>query len=214
MDASTQPRSELVVCGLFAALGIAIFLGAYTFTEGGTYLSGPRAFPQGVGVIMTVAALIRIGLVLKESRRPASADVAASSEDTLTDGIPSVESLMRGAPDTEVESVTQDGAAADTKLEAEPDSDREQQTLVQRLVGILKSPGGLGGISLAYVLALGQLGFIVATVLYCWALSMLFHPRPKRAVLLTLVASGLLVAIAWLVFVYWLRAPLPRGVFG
>jgi len=64
----------------------------------------------------------------------------------------------------------------------------------------------LVAITVAYILLLNRLGFLVSTPLYLIASSITFHSRHYWATLLMAVAT---TALLFLIFKTWLRVPLP-----
>lgn len=199
-------RGELVLTAVFGLAGIAIVLGAYSFQDGATYLSGPRVFPQGAGAIMTLAAIARAVMLLRGSPSAQVMDEQAAAAD--------IEDLSDGGVGAAKAVETSTNIAAEPEEAQESPADSEPVGPAARVMAFLQSATGMTIVSIGYVLILGRLGFVVATTIYCWALAIVMHPRGWRGALPAFVVALAVVAVAWVVFVYWLRAPLPRGVFG
>lgn len=67
------------------------------------------------------------------------------------------------------------------------------------------------GLLVVYVAALPHIGFLLAIPVFLLLSMRVFGYRHwARSVLITAV----IVAIAWAVFIYWLKVPLPRGFLG
>ena len=67
------------------------------------------------------------------------------------------------------------------------------------------------GLTIALVAALNLVGMVIGTVLYMVALMRLLDRMPWRLALMVALATA---AFVFLVFSFWLKVPLPVGVFG
>lgn len=77
-------------------------------------------------------------------------------------------------------------------------------------------PGGVGTVALmaAYMLSFEPVGFLLSSMVYLFAQILLMSNRENRKPLLFAVISVVLPLIIDLLFVFVIKMPLPKGIFG
>lgn len=77
-------------------------------------------------------------------------------------------------------------------------------------------PGGWQTIVLlsAYVLAFSSVGFLISTTVYLFLQMWILTPKEKRSVLKFAVIALAAALFVYLIFVYAINIPLPKGLFG
>lgn len=75
--------------------------------------------------------------------------------------------------------------------------------------GLIRS-GILFGATLAYIIAMPYLGFLISTFIYLFAMFLFLRAKNKIVVV---VASVMLTGLMWFAFDYLLGVPLPKGIF-
>ena len=75
--------------------------------------------------------------------------------------------------------------------------------------GLIRS-GILFGATLAYIIAMPYLGFLISTFIYLFAMFLFLKAKNKIVVA---VASVMLTGLMWFAFDYLLGVPLPKGIF-
>lgn len=97
-----------------------------------------------------------------------------------------------------------------TTLVKSSPSDNKKETNDNDKVGGLVTMGMM----LAYMLILEPVGFIVSSVVYLFAQIMLFSNKDNRNPLLFAIISIVLPVAIDALFVFVIKMPLPKGIFG
>lgn len=70
------------------------------------------------------------------------------------------------------------------------------------------------GLMVLYMLVFEKIGFIVSSIIYLFATIMLFSNKDNRKPILFAIISVVIPVAIDLLFVYVIKMPLPKGVFG